>query len=85
MEAISVQQENTMLELEITYLQQREQLTKINIKMENRTHELCVQIQELKDELETFRKFGKASQPTYMDNQLKEFEELLLDNALLKV
>jgi hypothetical protein len=85
MEAISVQQENTMLELEITYLQQREQLTKINIKMENHTHELWVQIQELKDELETFRKFGKASQPTYMDNQLKEFEELLLDNALLKV
>jgi hypothetical protein len=28
---------------------------------------------------------GKVFQPTYMDNQLKEFEELLLDNALLKV
>jgi hypothetical protein len=28
---------------------------------------------------------GKFSQTTYMDNQLKEFEEFLLDNALLKV
>jgi hypothetical protein len=45
MEAISVQQENTMLELEITYLQQREQLTKINIKMENHTHEFWVETQ----------------------------------------
>jgi CHAD domain-containing protein len=50
--------------------------------MENYTHELRVQIQELKGELETF---CKAFQTTYMDNQLKEFKELLLDNALLKV
>jgi hypothetical protein len=28
---------------------------------------------------------GKTSQTTYMDNQLKEFRELLLDNALFKV
>jgi DNA-binding LytR/AlgR family response regulator len=40
----------------------------------------------LKGELETFHQtLGKISQITYMDNQLKEFEELLLDNALLKV
>jgi hypothetical protein len=54
--------------------------------MENCTHELWVQIQELKGELETFRQtLGKISQTTYMDNQLKGFEELLLDNALFKV
>jgi len=28
---------------------------------------------------------GKAFQNTHMDNLLKEFEELLLDNILLKV
>jgi hypothetical protein len=36
--------------------------------------------------LETLRKaLGKVFQDTYMDNQLKKFRELLLDNALLKV
>jgi hypothetical protein len=54
--------------------------------MENRTHELEVQIQELKGELETFHKTpSKVFQTTYMGNQLKELEELLLDNALFKV
>jgi hypothetical protein len=54
--------------------------------MENRTHELWVHIQELKGKLETLRKaLGKAFQTTYMDNRLKEFGELLLDNVLLKV
>ncbi len=42
MESISVHQEFTMLELESTCLQQREKLTKINIEMENCTHELQV-------------------------------------------
>ncbi len=54
--------------------------------MENHTYELWVQIQELKGKLETFHKvLGKVFQTTYMDNWLKEFEELLLDNALFKV
>jgi hypothetical protein len=54
--------------------------------MENHTYELRVHIQKLKGELETLHKsFSKIFQPTYMDNKLKEFEELLLDNALLKV
>jgi CHAD domain-containing protein len=54
--------------------------------MENHTHELQVQIQKLKGELETFcQVLGKISQTTYMVNQLKEFKELLLDNALLKL
>jgi hypothetical protein len=54
--------------------------------MENHTLELSVQIQELKGKLETVRKTpSKVYQPTYMDNWSKEFEELLLDNALLKV
>ncbi len=61
----------------------------INIDMENYTHELWVQIQKLKGKLETFRKaLGNFFQTTYMDNQLKEFQEFqefLLDNALLKV
>ncbi len=86
MEAISVQHEKEFIELENTCLQQREQLIKVKIDMENCTHELWVQIQELKGELETFRQtLGKISQTTYMDNQLKGFEELLLDNALFKV
>jgi hypothetical protein len=54
--------------------------------MENHTHELWVHIQELKGEFETLCKvLGKVSQTTYMDNRLKEFEELLLDNALFNV
>jgi hypothetical protein len=54
--------------------------------MENRTHELWVQIQALKGELETLcQTLNKIYQITYMDNRLKEFEELLLENALLKV
>jgi hypothetical protein len=40
----------------------------------------------LKGELETLRQtFGKHFSTTYVDNRLLEFEELLLDNALLKV
>jgi hypothetical protein len=40
----------------------------------------------LKGELETLWKASnKVSQTTYMDNRLKEFKELFLDNALLKV
>jgi hypothetical protein len=75
-----------MLELECTCLQQREQLIEVNIEMENRTHKLWVHSQKLKGKLETFRKSpSKAYQLTYMDNQLKEFEKLLLDNALLRV
>jgi hypothetical protein len=59
---------------------------KVNIDMENCTHELWIQIQELKGKLETLcQTLGKVFQPTYMDNWLKEFEELLLDNPLLKV
>jgi hypothetical protein len=42
MEAISVQWEKTLLELENTYLQQREQLMKIITNMENHTHEFWV-------------------------------------------
>ncbi len=55
---------------------------KVNINMENHTHELHVYIQALKGELETLcQALGNVSQITYMDNQLKKFEELLLDNA----
>jgi hypothetical protein len=40
----------------------------------------------LKGELETFRQTpGKVFQTTNTDNQLREFEELFLDNALFKV
>jgi hypothetical protein len=40
----------------------------------------------LKGKLETFRQtLDKVSQTTYMDDQLWEFDELCLDNALLKV
>ncbi len=86
MEAINVQRAKTLLELDNTYLQQKEQLTEVNIDMDNCTHELEVQIQELKGELETFHKTpSKFFQTTYIGNQLKEFEELLLDNALFKV
>ncbi len=61
-------------------------MTKVNIDMEIHTHELQVQIQELKGELVTLRKASnKVSQTTYMDNRLKVIKELFLDNALLKV
>jgi hypothetical protein len=56
METIHVQKEKNFLELENNCLQQREKLTEININMENCTHELWVQIQKLKDELETLHK-----------------------------
>jgi hypothetical protein len=58
----------------------------LNIKIENCTHELKVHIQELKGKLETFHQTSsKHSSTTYVDNQLKEFEKLFLDNVLLKV
>ncbi len=61
-------------------------MTKVNIDMENRTHEFQVQIQELKGELETLHKApNKVSQINYMDNPLKEFDALFLDNILFKV
>jgi hypothetical protein len=54
--------------------------------MENCIHELWVHIQKLKRKLKTIcQTFSKVSQTSYMDNWLKEFEELFLDNALLKV
>jgi hypothetical protein len=56
MEAINVQWEKTLLELENTYLQQRKHLREVNIDLENHTHQLRVQIQEFKGELETLRK-----------------------------
>jgi Holliday junction resolvase-like predicted endonuclease len=63
MEAITVQRQKILLELDNTYLQQKKQLMEVNIEMENRTHELRVQIQELKGELNTFHKaLGKVSQ-----------------------
>ncbi len=59
---------------------------KVNIDMENCTHELWIQIQELKGELETLCKaLSRVFQTSYMDNWLKGFEELVLNNALLKV
>jgi hypothetical protein len=59
---------------------------KVNIDMENCTHELWIQIQELKGELETLCKASsKVFQTSYMDNWLKGIEELVLNNALLKV
>ncbi len=42
MESINVQQEKTLVQLEHTCLQQWKQLTKVNINMENCTHELQV-------------------------------------------
>ncbi len=42
MEAISVQREKNLLELENTCLQQKKQLMVINIDMDNHTHELWV-------------------------------------------
>jgi hypothetical protein len=54
--------------------------------MENCTHELWVQIQELEGKLKTLHtSHDKAFQPTYLDNRLKEFLKLFMDNALLKV
>lgn len=58
----------------------------LNINIENCTHELKVHVQELNGELKTFHQtFGKHSSTTYVDNQLRELEELFLDNVLLKV
>ncbi len=59
---------------------------KLKINMENNMHELQVHIQELEGKLETLHQtLGKVSQTTHIDNWLKEFEELLLDNDLFKV
>jgi len=47
---------------------------KVNIDMENRTHEVWVHIQKLNGESKTFRQvLGKIFQTTYMVNWLKEF------------
>jgi hypothetical protein len=47
------------------------------MELENYIHELWLQIQELKGELETMcQSPNQTFQTTYMDNQLREFEEL---------
>ncbi len=65
MEAVSVQQERILADLDDICTQQQKQLTKVNMEMENHTHELRVQIEELKSELETLRQsLSKAFQTT---------------------
>jgi hypothetical protein len=64
----------------------KEGIVGINIDVENRTHELWVHIKKLRDKLETLcKETNKVFQPIHMDNRSKEFEELLLDNALLEI
>jgi len=58
----------------------------INMELENYTHELRAQIQELKGKMEPMQtSLNKTSQTLHMNNQLKEFEELLLYNVLFKI
>jgi hypothetical protein len=74
------------LTLEQTCNQQQEQLTTINMELENRTHELRVQLQELKGKMEIMQiSPSKTSRILHMDNWLRDFGELLLDNALFKI
>ncbi len=68
MEAINVQLEKIMFELESTYWQKKEQLVEVNIEMKNCTHKLGIHIQTLRNSPR------KTFQPIYMDIQLKEFE-----------
>lgn len=72
--------------MEQTCNQQQEQLMTINMELENRIHELRVQIRELNSKMEPMQTSpNKIFQTLHMDNQLKEFEELLLYNVLFKV
>jgi hypothetical protein len=72
--------------LEQTCNQQQEQLTTINMELENHTHELQVQLQELKGKMEIMQiSPSKTFHILHMDNWLKDFGELLLDNALFKI
>jgi len=56
------------------------------MELENRTHELRVQLQELKGKMEIMQiSPSKTSRILHMDNWLRDFGELLLDNALFKI
>jgi hypothetical protein len=56
------------------------------MELENYTNELHVQIQKLKGKLKIMcHSPGKTFQITYINNRMKEFEKLLVDNVLFKV
>jgi len=58
------------------------------LEFKNRIHELQIQIQYLKDEMEVMYLLASKTSQTldvHMDNCLRELEELLLDNVLFKV
>jgi hypothetical protein len=65
----------------------KKQLELVNIEVEKKTQVLNAQIQEWKDKLEMTKvQMSNTTQlPIKMQNMLKEFEELLLDNTLLKI
>ncbi len=56
------------------------------MELENYICELRIQIQELKDKVQAMRiSPSKTFQTLHVDNWLRKFEELMLDNALLKI
>ncbi len=86
MKVINVQQENIFASLENICNQQQKQLANVNMELENYTNELHVQIQKLKGKLKIMcHSPGKTFQITYINNRMKEFEKLLVDNVLFKV
>ncbi len=86
MEVVSVQQQMTLVGLENTCTQQQKQLVDVNMELENSTHDLQVQIKKLKGKVITMcQSRGKTFQTSYINNQLREFKELMLDNALFKL
>jgi hypothetical protein len=74
--------------LEHTYQDFMEQHVDTHIRFDREKQSLIVQIQDWKGQYEITKvQLNKPSPilPIRMNNRLKEFEELLLDNTLLKV
>jgi hypothetical protein len=74
--------------LEHTYQDLREQQVIAQIEFDNEKQSLTTRIQNWKGQYETTKvQLNKPSPtlPIKMNNRLKEFEELLLNNTLLKV
>ncbi len=74
--------------MEQTYHDQKEQLVLTNTNLEGQTQALHAQIEDWKGQLELAKcTLNKPTQVIHVriHSMLKEFEELLLNNILLKV
>jgi hypothetical protein len=88
MEESNLEQQCIITSLEYTYQDLKEQHVAAHIELDKEKQHLTTQIQNWKGQFETAKVQLNKHSPIIavrMNNRLKEFEELLLNNTLLKV